>query len=57
MPSIETIFGIFFILTFPWSIIVMDNWKLDAKSLSKWIYMQHCKSIMIFLFFFTRNDK
>ena len=26
---------------------VMDDWDLDAKSLSKWQQFQHCKSIIL----------
>jgi len=25
---------------------VMDDWVLDEKLISKWQYLQHCKSIM-----------
>ena len=28
-----------------WTNVVMDNWNLDGKSLGKWQYLQHYKSI------------
>ena len=36
MSIIETKFGLLCILTTLWWNIVMDNWNLDEKSLSKW---------------------
>ena len=31
--------------------IVMDDWNLDENLLSKWQYLQHCKSIMPIIFY------
>ena len=35
--------------------VVMDDWNLDEKSLGKWQYLQHCKSIIPK--YFIKNDK
>ena len=46
MPIIETNFGMICIQAILWWNIVMDDWNANEKSLSKWPYLQHCKSIM-----------
>ena len=46
MPIIEIKFAIFYILTFLWWNIVINDWNLDAVSLGKWKHSQHCRSMM-----------
>ena len=41
-PIIETKFGVLFILTNMWWDVVMVDWNLDEKLLSKWQYLQNC---------------
>ena len=46
MPIIEIKFAIFYILTFLWWNIVINDWNLDEVSLGKWKHSQHCRSMM-----------
>ena len=55
MPIIETKFGIICIVTNMWWNIVVDDWNLDVRSLSKWQKLQHYKSIIPNLFYKKRQ--
>ena len=51
-----TKFGIFCIKTCMIWDVVMDDWNLDENPLSKWLKLEHYRSIMS-IKFCTKNDK